>query len=89
MTQDVFVEINNAVLDLQNSQLQTYERPLKRLAQLLHHPDLEPYNQDLTKDVDLDAFIDESESTGASMVAVLSLFGLMTQEKFWGGYRCF
>jgi hypothetical protein len=35
MALDIFGEINNAVLDLQNSQLQTYERPLKKLAQLL------------------------------------------------------
>lgn len=63
MAQDIFVEINNAVLDLQNSQLQTYERPLKKLAKLLRHPDLEPYNEGLTKDVDLDAFIAESWKT--------------------------
>lgn len=68
MAQDIFGEINNAVLDLQNSQLQTYERPLKKLAQLLRHADLEPYNEELTKEVDLDAFIAESEKTGGSMV---------------------
>jgi len=68
MVQDIFGEINNAVLDLQNSQLQTYERPLKKLAQLLRHTDLEPYNEELTKEVDLDAFIAESEKTGGSMV---------------------
>jgi len=68
MAQDIFGEINNAVLDLQNSQLQTYERPLKKLARLLRHADLEPYNEELTKEVDLDAFIAESEKTGGSMV---------------------
>ncbi|MFK7161858.1 nucleotide-binding protein [Marinospirillum sp. MEB164] len=73
MAQDIFGEINNAVLDLQNSQLQTYERPLKKLAQLLRHPDLEPYNEELTKDVDLDAFIAESEKTGGSMVGSAQL----------------
>lgn len=67
MAQDIFVEINNAVLDLQNSQLQTYERPLKKLAQLLRHTDLEPYNEGLTKEVDLDTFIAESEKTGGGM----------------------
>ncbi len=67
MAQDIFVEINNAVLDLQNSQLQTYERPLKKLAQLLRHTDLEPYNEELTKEVDLDTFIAESEKTGGGM----------------------
>lgn len=68
MAQDIFREINNAVLDLQNSQLQTYDRPLKKLAQLLRHADLEPFNGELTKEVDLDAFIAESEKTGGSMV---------------------
>lgn len=35
MAQDIFSEINNAVLDLQAAQLQTFERPLKKLAQQL------------------------------------------------------
>lgn len=73
MAQDIFDEINNAVLELQNSQLQTYERPLKKLAQLLRHTDLEPYNEELTKEVDLDAFIAESEKTEGSMVGSAQL----------------
>jgi predicted nucleotide-binding protein len=73
MAHDIFGEINNAVLDLQNSQLQTYERPLKKLAQLLRHPDLEPYNEELTKEVDLDAFIAESEKTAGGMVGSAQL----------------
>lgn len=68
MAQDLFSEINNTVLDLQASQLQTYERPLKKLAQLLRHPDLERYNSELTAGLDLDAFLGESEKTGGSMV---------------------
>lgn len=73
MAHDIFGEINNAVLDLQNSQLQTYERPLKKLAQFLRHPDLVPYNEELTKEVDLDAFIAESEKTGGSMIGSTQL----------------
>lgn len=73
MAQDIFSEINSAVLDLQNSQLQTYERPLKKLAQLLRHSDLEPYNEELTKEVDLETFIAESEKTGGSMVGSAQL----------------
>ncbi|PZW43209.1 MULTISPECIES: TIR domain-containing protein [unclassified Pseudomonas] len=68
MAQDIFADINNAVLDLQASQLQTYERPLKKLAQLLKHPELERYNADLTSGLDLDAFIEASEKTGGSMM---------------------
>ena len=55
---DLFSQINNAVLDLQGSQLQTFERPLKTLARLLHHPDLEPINRSLTESVDFDAFME-------------------------------
>ncbi|MCG7927208.1 MAG: nucleotide-binding protein [Candidatus Thiodiazotropha taylori] len=73
MAHDIFGEINNVVLDLQNSQLQTYERPLKKLAQLLRHPDLEPYNEELTEEVDLDVFIAESEKTGGSVVGSAQL----------------
>lgn len=73
MAQDIFSEINNAVLDLQSAQLQTYERPLKRLAQLLKHPDLETYNAELTAGLDLEAFIKESEQTGGSMVGSAQL----------------
>lgn len=68
MAQDIFSEINNAVLDLQASQLQTYERPFKKLAQLLRHPDLESFNANLTEGLDLEAFIAESEKSGGSMV---------------------
>lgn len=67
MAQDIFGEIKNAVLDLQNSQLQTYERPLKKLAQLLGHADLEPYNEELTKEIDLNTFIAESEKNGGGV----------------------
>jgi hypothetical protein len=56
-TSDLFGQINNAVLDLQNSQFQSYERPLRTLARLLRHPDLEAANAELTKDVDLEAFL--------------------------------
>ncbi|AGP47150.1 putative nucleotide-binding protein containing TIR-like domain protein [Serratia plymuthica] len=73
MAQDVFSEINNAVLDLQASQLQTFERPLKKLAQLLRNPDLELYNEKLTEGVDLEAFISESEKSGGGMVGSAQL----------------
>ncbi|WFS17281.1 nucleotide-binding protein [Pseudomonas sp. 905_Psudmo1] len=68
MGHDVFADINNAVLDLQASQLQTYERPLKKLAQLLEHSELEPYNAELKAGLDLEAFIKASEQTGRGMM---------------------
>lgn len=65
---DMFSQINNAVLDLQASQLQTYERPLKTLVRLLQHPSLIEVNRTLVDRVDFDAFITASEKTGGSMV---------------------
>lgn len=73
MARDIFSEINNVVLDLQAAQLQTFERPLKKLAQLLRHPDLDVYNTELTKGLDLEGFISESEKTAGSMVGSAKL----------------
>ncbi|MGS6081002.1 TIR domain-containing protein [Escherichia coli] len=73
MAQDIFSEMNNAVLDLQASQYQTFERPLKKLAQLLKHPDLESYNADLTEGLNLTEFLAESEKTGGSMAGSAQL----------------
>ena len=68
MPLDIFSELNNAVLDLQASQLQTYERPLKKLSQLLEHEELASANHELTSDVNLDEFLAASETTGGGMV---------------------
>lgn len=73
MPLDIFSELNHAVLDLQASQLQTYERPLKKIAQLLDHEELSSFNQKLTSNVDLDAFLAASEATGGSMVGSSTL----------------
>lgn len=64
---DLFEQINAAVLDLQASEYQSYERPLRRLDQLLGHPDLETANRLLSKGLDLHSFLDESEKTGGGM----------------------
>jgi CAP12/Pycsar effector protein, TIR domain len=61
---DLFVQINNAVIDLQASQYQTFERPLKTLARLLHHPDLEAANNTLTEGVDLQVFLESQKPRG-------------------------
>lgn len=70
---DIFAQINNAVLDLQASGLQSFQRPLKRLAQLFHHPDLEAANEQLTAAVDVEAFLEASRKTGGSMVGSQAL----------------
>lgn len=65
---DIFPQINNAVLDLQSSKLQTFERPLKTLVRLLQDPSLQEINRSIMAGVDFDEFIEESESTGGSFV---------------------
>lgn len=64
----LFKQINNAVLDLQSSDLQSYARPIKTLARLLQDPALEAVNQQLTTGLDLDAFVDESSRSQGGMV---------------------
>ena len=64
----IFGQINNAVLDLQSSDLQSYERPIKTLARLLQDPALEKINQQLIAGLDLDAFVDESSKSQGGMV---------------------
>lgn len=63
MTTDLFANINNAVLDLQASQLQTFERPLKALGRLLRHAELQQANDALVANIDLAAFLKASEET--------------------------
>lgn len=70
---DLFRQINNAVLDLQSSDLQSYAAPLKRLGRLLQHPDLETSNASLTQSLDLDSFIKTSEATQGGMVGSATL----------------
>jgi len=70
---DLFRQINNAVLDLQSSDLQSYAAHLKRLGRLLQHPDLETSNATLTQGLDLDSFIKASEATQGGMVGSATL----------------
>lgn len=70
---DLFSQINNAILDLQGSQLQTFERPLKALGRHLHHPSLEEINRSLIESADFDAFMVASESSGGSMIGSAQL----------------
>ena len=73
MSQDIFKQINNAIFDLQNADLQTYERPLRRLGQMLQHHDLERFNEELTSNLNLEAFLVESEKSERSMVGSAKL----------------
>lgn len=70
---NIFSQINNALLDLQGSQLQTFERPLSRLVDLLNDESLKDFNDELTKGLDLDSFIQASEATSGSFVGSAKL----------------
>jgi predicted nucleotide-binding protein len=82
--QDLFNQINNAVIDLQSSDLQSYERPLKALARLLRHSDLEQANKALTEGIDLEAFLSTSGMSQGSMVGSAKLAWPEEQEKVLG-----
>ncbi|AGB43217.1 putative nucleotide-binding protein containing TIR-like domain [Mesorhizobium australicum WSM2073] len=64
MATDLFKEMKNALLDLQSSQFQTYQRPLKTLARLLQNPDLAEVNAKLTEGLDLDKFLGAQTTRG-------------------------
>jgi predicted nucleotide-binding protein len=70
---DLFAQINTAVLDLQQSHLQTYHHSMKKLSRLLEHEDLAPINRALKEKADFDAFVKESEATQGSMVGSAQL----------------
>lgn len=71
---DLFEQINNAVLDLQAAQLQSYERPLRALGRLLQHDDLHRINSQLLENVDLEDFLKRSSGTGGSMVGSVGCY---------------
>lgn len=58
----LFTQINNAVLDLQGAQYQTFQKPLKTLGRLLRHDDLVAANTILTAGLDLEAFLARQDS---------------------------
>ncbi len=80
----LFGQINNAVLDLQASELQSFERPLKNLARLLNDASLEEVNHDLVEGLDLKTFLEESEQTGGSFVGSQTLAWPEDQRAYLG-----
>lgn len=69
----LFKQINNTLLDLQQSDLQSYPAQMKRLGRLLQHDDLKPYSSALTDNINLDTFIAASEQTQGGMVGSAEL----------------
>lgn len=83
-TDSIFSDINNTLLDLQASQLQGYDRHLKRLATLLDDPALSSINQTLTEGLDLAAFLDDASKSGGGMVGSAKLPWPDDQRAFLG-----
>jgi hypothetical protein len=81
---DIFKQLNNALLDLQGANLQTFERPLKRISALLNSPDLEIINSCLKDGLDLEAFLEASERTTRGMVGSASLIWPDDQKETMG-----
>lgn len=80
----LFKQINNAVLDLQATDLQSYARHIKALARLVQDSSLEAVNQRLTEGVDLDSFLDESSRSQGGMVGSAQLAWPDDPEKILG-----
>ncbi|MGX5733884.1 TIR domain-containing protein [Bosea thiooxidans] len=65
-------EINNAILDLQQADYNTFERPLKKLSKALGADELQEVNERLKASVDFEAFV-EAADEGGSMAGSASL----------------
>ena len=65
MTQAAAIEaLNNAILDLQQADYNTYERPAKKMAMALNDPELRAINKKLRDNVDFEQFIENSQQGG-------------------------
>ena len=76
-------ELNNAVLDLQASDYNTYSRPLKRIAEIIASDDLKSMTDNLKARVDFDAFL-AAGNKGGSMVGSASLNWPTNREEEFG-----
>ncbi|MBX3483466.1 nucleotide-binding protein [Phenylobacterium sp.] len=76
-------DVNNAILDLQSADYNTYERPLKRLAASIGAGKLAPIAESLKGGVDFDAFVSGSHQ-GGSMVGSARLTWPEKREKELG-----
>lgn len=88
MAVDLFKKIDNTVLDLQASQSQTYEGLLENLAQLLSHEDLQPFNETLTKNINLEQFLEASYATQQGMFGTSKLQWTGSDEQDLGTKVC-
>lgn len=64
---DIFNQINNAILDLQRSESQTYHQPIKRLARLLESDELANARSRLLPKADFDEFLKSQQPQGGML----------------------
>ncbi|CAH1692187.1 Putative nucleotide-binding protein with TIR-like domain [Hyphomicrobiales bacterium] len=56
----VLEQMTEALFELQGARIRGFHRPIKKLSNPIHHPDLEPTTKALSEKVDFDAFIKKS-----------------------------
>ena len=71
-TDSAIQQINGEISDLQASDYNTYDRPLKRLARILTSDYLRPITDKLKHDLDFDAFL-AAANVGGGMMGSASL----------------
>ena len=73
MDTSIFRRIKNAVDDLKSADMHSFERHVKKLSQLLHHEDLEPFSTELAGLVNLQEWLSAGEATSGGMVGSAKL----------------
>ena len=81
--QSTLQEMNDAILDLQSADYNTYGRPLKRLAHILASSELQSITEELKNSVDFEAFLAGADQ-GGGMVGTASLNWPTNREKELG-----
>lgn len=72
-TKGLFRQLNNAVLDLQKADYQSFARPLSKIGRLLASDELKSINAELTRDLNLEDFLKRSEATQGGMIGSATL----------------
>jgi len=76
-------DLKNAILDIQQADYNTYDRPIRKLAAALDDPDLKAINDELKANVDFDSFV-ESSNGGGSMLGSAQLDWPLEKERELG-----
>lgn len=72
-TKGLLRQLNNAVLDLQGADYQSFALPLSKIGKILASDDLAPINAELTQGLDIEDFLKKGHATGGSMVGSATL----------------